>query len=170
MAFSGKRSPAIFNARLACDKDGKIVAGEFDSGLDNGAYPEMGDDKLTKILRFLFFPYYVPNEVGLARSAVTNHNFGVPYRGYGAPQAYTCGEALIDMMAEEIGWIRSNSDTRTSPDLEIRNLNQRQFLQYPMEEMMDTLKPLYEEAVKKAKAEDTPESERVSASPGADTT
>ena len=42
MAFSGKRSPAFFNGRLACDKDGKIIAGEFDSGLDNGAYPETG--------------------------------------------------------------------------------------------------------------------------------
>ena len=150
MAFSGKRSPAFFNGRLACDKDGKILAGEFDSGIDHGAYPEMGDDKVTKILRFMFFPYYVPNVVGLGRSAVTNHNFGVPYRGYGAPQAYTCGEALIDMMAEEIGMdpfeFRYKNIARKG-DL---NLNQREFLQYPMEEMMDTLKPIYDEAVKRA--------------------
>ncbi len=151
MAFSGKRSPAYFNGRLACDKDGKILAGEFDSGLDHGAYPEMGDDKITKILRFMFFPYYVPNVVGLGRSAVTNHNFGVPYRGYGAPQAYTCGEALIDMMAEEIGMdpfeFRYKNIARKG-DL---NLNQREFLQYPMEEMMDTLKPIYDESVKRVK-------------------
>ena len=151
MAFSGKRSPAYFNGRLACDKDGKILAGEFDSGLDHGAYPEMGDDKITKILRFMFFPYYVPNVVGLGRSAVTNHNFGVPYRGYGAPQAYTCGEALIDMMAEEIGMdpfeFRYKNIARKG-DL---NLNQREFLQYPMEEMMDKLKPIYDESVKRVK-------------------
>ena len=116
----------------------------------HGAYPEMGDDKVTKILRFMFFPYYVPNVVGLGRSAVTNHNFGVPYRGYGAPQAYTCGEALIDMMAEKIGMdpfeFRYKNIARKG-DL---NLNQREFLQYPMEEMMDTLKPIYDEAVKRA--------------------
>ena len=157
MAFSGKRSPAFFNARLACDENGKILAGEFDSGLDNGAYPEMGDDKLTKILRFMFFPYYVPNVVGLARSAVTNHNFGVPYRGYGAPQAYTCGEALIDMMAEKMGMDPFEFRYKNIARPGDTNLNQRNFLQYPMEEMMDTLKPIYDEAVKRAKEEDTPE-------------
>jgi aldehyde oxidoreductase len=160
MAFSGKRSPAYFNGRLSCDADGKIIAGEFDSGLDHGAFPELGDDKLTKILRFMFFPYYVPNVLGLARVSLTNHAFGTAYRGYGAPQAYTCGEALIDMLAEEAGIdpfefryknIARDGDT---------NLNQRKFLQYPMEAMMDTMKPYYDAAVAKAKAEDTPEIRR----------
>jgi len=160
MAFSGKRSPAHINGRLACDKDGKIIAGEFDAGLDHGAYPELGDDKLTKILRFMFFPYYVPNALGLARVAITNHAFGTAYRGYGAPQAYTCGEALIDMMAEKIGMdpfeFRYKNIARSGQT----NLNQRSFLQYPMEEMMDIMKPYYDEAVKKAKAADTKEIRR----------
>ena len=30
MAFSGKRSPSYINGRLACDADGKFIAGEFD--------------------------------------------------------------------------------------------------------------------------------------------
>ncbi|MDR0852305.1 MAG: molybdopterin-dependent oxidoreductase [Clostridiales Family XIII bacterium] len=160
MAFSGKRSPAYMNGRLAADKDGKILAGEFDAGLDHGAYPELGDDKLTKILRFMFFPYYVPNAAGLARVAITNHAFGTAYRGYGAPQAYTCGEALVDMLAEKIGMdpfeFRYKNIAREGQD----NLNQRAFLQYPMEEMMDKMKPYYEEAVRKAKAADTPEIRR----------
>jgi aldehyde oxidoreductase len=160
MAFSGKRSPCYMNGRLAADKDGKIIAGEFDAGLDHGAYPELGDDKLTKILRFMFFPYYVPNAAGLARVAITNHAFGTAYRGYGAPQAYTCGEALVDMLAEKAGIdpfeFRYRNIARKGQD----NLNQREFLQYPMEDMMDTMKPYYDEAVKKAKAADTPEIRR----------
>lgn len=160
MAFSGKRSPAYFNGRLACDKDGKIIAGEFDAGLDHGAYPELGDDKLMKILRFMFFPYNVPNASGLARVAITNHAYGTAYRGYGAPQAYTCGEALIDMLAEKAGIdpfeFRYRNIARTGET----NINQREFLQYPMEEMMDIMKPHYDKAVAEAKAADTKEVRR----------
>ncbi|MGI6737224.1 MAG: molybdopterin-dependent aldehyde oxidoreductase [Anaerovoracaceae bacterium] len=160
MALSGKRSPCYINGKLACDKDGHFTAGEFDAGLDHGAYPELGDDKLTKILRFMFYPYYIPNAAGLARVAITNHCFGTAYRGYGAPQAYTASEALVDMLAEKAGidpWeFRWRNIARPGQD----NLNQYPFLQYPMEEMMKKLKPLYDEAVARAKAEDTPEKRR----------
>lgn len=160
MAFSGKRSPAYMNGRLSCDKDGKIIAGEFDAGLDHGAYPELGDDKLTKILRFMFFPYYVPNALGLTRVAITNHAYGTAYRGYGAPQAYTCGEALVDMLAEKMGMDPFEFRYKNIARQGQTNLNQREFLQYPMEEMMDKMKPYYEEAKKKAKAADTKEVRR----------
>lgn len=157
MAVSGKRSPAYFNAKLACDKDGKFIAGEFDAGLDHGPFLELGDDKLTKISRFMFYPYYMPNVVGLSRVAATNHSFGTAYRGYGAPQAFTASEALVDMLAEKAGIdpfeIRYKNIARPGQD----NINQYPFLHYPMEEMMDKMKPLYEEAVAKAKAESTDE-------------
>ena len=160
MAFSGKRSPAHMNGRLACDKDGKIIAGEFDAGLDQGFDPALGDDKLSKIVRFMFFPYYVPHAAGLGRAAISNHAFGVPYRGYGAPQAYTCGEALIDMMAEKIGMDPFEFRYKNIARPGQTTLNSREFLQYPMEEMMNKLKPLYEKAVAEAKAKDTPEVRR----------
>lgn len=160
MAFSGKRSPCFMNGRLACDENGKIIAGEFDAGMDHGAYPEMGDDKLSKVLRFMFFPYHVPNCVGLGRVSVTNHAYGTAYRGYGSPQAYTCGEALIDMLAEKAGIDPFEFRWRNIARKGETNLNSRPFLQYPMEEMMLKLKPLYEDAVKRAKAEDTPELRR----------
>lgn len=157
MAFSGKRSPCYFNGKLAADKDGKFIAGEFDAGLDHGSYPELGDDKLTKILRFMYYPYYMPNVVGLGRVSLTNHSFGTAYRGYGAPQAFTCSEALVDMLAEEMNMdpfeLRYKNIARPGDT----NLNQYPFLHYPMEEMMDKMKPHYEEAVKAAKAGSTDE-------------
>ena len=55
MAFSGKRSPSYWNGRLSCDKDGKLIAGEFDGGLDHGSYLELGDDVISKFVRFIFF-------------------------------------------------------------------------------------------------------------------
>ena len=160
MALSGKRSPAYMNGRLACDKDGKIIAGEFDAGMDHGYDPALGDDKVIKIARFMFFPYNVPNVLGLGRVAVTNHAFGVPYRGYGAPQAYTCGEALIDMMAEKIGMDPFEFRYKNIARPGQTNINSTEFLQYPMEEMMDKMRPLYEKAVAEAKAADTPEVRR----------
>lgn len=160
MAFSGKRSPSFINGRLACDAEGKILAGEFDAGLDHGYDPALGDDKLIKICRFMFFPYYVPNAAGLARAAMTNHAFGTAYRGYGAPQAYTAGEALIDMMAEKIGMDPFEFRYKNIARKGQTNINSVEFLQYPMEEMMDKMRPLYEKAVAEAKAKDTPEIRR----------
>ena len=160
MAFSGKRAPVYTNARLACDKDGKILAGEFDAGMDHGYDPALGDDEIIKIPRFMFFPYYVPNAAGLGRTAVTNHSHGVPYRGYGAPQAYTAGEAIIDMMAEKIGMDPFEFRYKNIARPGQTNLNSAEFLQYPMEEMMDKMKPFYDKAVAEAKAKDTPEKRR----------
>ena len=150
-AVSGKRSPTYFNGRLACDEDGMLLAGEFEAGLDHGPFTELGDDKLTKLSRFMFYPYYIPNAAGLSRVAYTNHSFGTAYRGYGAPQAYTCSEALIDMLADEAGIdpfeFRYKNIARVGQD----NINQYPYLHYPMEEMMDALKPVYEQ--KKAEVE-----------------
>ena len=37
--FSGKRCPAYSNGRLACDNEGKILAAEFDIGMDTALTP-----------------------------------------------------------------------------------------------------------------------------------
>ncbi|MCI9597573.1 MAG: molybdopterin-dependent oxidoreductase [Firmicutes bacterium] len=157
MAFSGKRSPSYCNARMACDDAGKILAVEFDAGIDHGAYDELGDDIISPYARFLFFPYNVPNAIGVARVATTNHSYGTAYRGYGSPQAYTTSEALMDMMAEKLGMdpfeIRWNNIARPGDS----NITSALFPNYPMEEMMEKLRPIYEKAVAEAKAKDRPE-------------
>lgn len=158
--FSGKRCPCYSNGRVACDKNGRITAAEFDFGMDHGAYSWGGDDVMTKPARFAFFPYYVPEVAGLVRIANTNHNFGTAYRSYGSPQAYTLSEALMDMLAEKAGidpfefrWINIARPGET-------NINSYPFRQYPMEEMMKIMKPYYDKAVAEAKANDTPEKRR----------
>ena len=150
IAYVGKRAPSWSNSRLACDKDGKIIAAEWDFGMDHGSYNELGDDLIMRPARFTYFPYNVPNVRGLARVATTNHNHGTAYRGYGSPQSYTCSEAMMDMMAEKIGMdpfefryinIAREGDT---------NVNSMPFREYPMEAMMDRMRPIYEEAKKQA--------------------
>ena len=158
--FSGKRCPCHSNARLACDKDGKLLATEFDFGLDHGAYSWGGDDCFTKQIRFMLFPYYIPHAAGLSRVANTNHNFGTAYRSYGSPQAYTCGEALMDMLAEKAGIDPFEFRWRNIARPGQTNINSYPFRQYPMEEMMKLMKPYYDQAVAEAKAADTPEKRR----------
>ncbi len=160
MAYSGKRAPSHTNARLACDKDGKIVAAEWDCGLDHGAYNELGDDLTQRPARFMFFPYNVPNVMALTRVACTNHAYGCAYRGYGSPQAYTASEALMDMMAEKIGMDPFEFRWKNIARVGDLNVNSYPFVDYPMEKLMEAMKPIYEKAVARAKAEDTPEKRR----------
>ncbi len=158
--FSGKRRPCHSNGRVGCDKDGKITATEFEFGMDQGAYTFGGDDVITKQVRFAFFPYYVPNVAGISRIAITNHNFGTAYRSYGSPQAYTMSEALMDMLAEKAGIDPFEFRWRNIARTGETNINSAPFRLYPMEDMMKTLKPHYDKAVKEAKEKDTPEIRR----------
>lgn len=160
MAYSGKRAPAYSNSRLACDENGKIIGAEWDFGYDHGAYDELGDSVAQKAIRFTYFPYNVPNAVGLARVATSNHSYGTAYRGYGAPQAYTCSEAMIDMLAEKIGMDPFEFRWRNIAREGDLNLNSIPYLEYPMEEIMKKMKPLYEKACKEAKEADTPQKRR----------
>ena len=154
--FTGKRSPCHSNGRLACDENGKIIAAEFDFGMDHGAYSWGGDDKMTKPARFAFFPYFVPHVAGLVRVANTNHNFGVAYRSYGSPQAFTMSEALMDMLAEKAGLDPFEFRWRNIARPGQTNTNSYPYRQYPMQEIMEKMRPFYERAVKEAKEQDTP--------------
>ncbi|MCL2167431.1 MAG: molybdopterin-dependent oxidoreductase, partial [Clostridiales bacterium] len=153
--FSGKRSASFSNSRLACDKDGKIVAAQFDIGLDHGAYQD-AESLVNRPARFFYFPYNIPNVAGLSRLANTNQTFGVAYRGFGAPQAYTAGEAMMDMLAEKAGIDPFEFRWRNIARTGETNINSYPFYEYPMEEMMNIMRPLYEKAVAEAKAADTP--------------
>jgi aldehyde oxidoreductase len=154
--FTGKRSPCHSNGRLACDENGKITAAEFDFGMDHGAYSWGGDDKMTKPARFAFFPYFVPQVAGLVRVANTNHNFGVAYRSYGSPQAFTLSEALMDMLAEKAGLDPFEFRWRNIARPGETNTNSYPYRQYPMQAIMEKMRPFYERAVKEAKEQDTP--------------
>ncbi|HTX73817.1 MAG TPA: molybdopterin cofactor-binding domain-containing protein, partial [Rectinemataceae bacterium] len=160
MHFTGKRCPSHSNGRVACDREGRITAAEFDIGMDHGAYSWGGDDIITKPARFAFYPYSVPHVAGLVRIANTNHNFGTAYRSYGSPQAYTMSEALMDMLAEKAGIdpfeLRWKNIARPGD----RNINGYEFKQYPMEAMMEKMRPYYERAVREAKAASSPELRR----------
>lgn len=158
--FSGKRTPSYMNARMSCDSSGKLTAMEFDMGIDHGPYTELAHALINKVVRFMAFPYNVPSLAGLARMAHTNHNFGVAYRGFGSPQVFTCSESLVDMLAEKVGMdpfdFRYVNIARPGET----NINSYPFKQYPMQQIMDAMRPLYEAAKERARKADTPEKRR----------
>ena len=158
--YSGKRCPSYTNATAACDSNGKITAIEYESGVDHGAYSDSGEGLLPRFIRYMGWPYYVPNAKGLARMANTNHNFGIAYRAYGSPQVFTASEAMIDMLAEKSGIDPFELRYRNVARQGETNLNSTPYREYPMETVMDAMRPVYEKAVAEAKAADTPEIRR----------
>ena len=158
--FSGKRTSSYGNSRMACDKDGRITALEFDIGVDHGPYTEVSDHLMDKFARFVGFPYSIPNVSGLCRIAHTNHNFGTAYRGFGSPQSYSNSEALMDMLADQMGIDRFEFRYKNIARQGDTNINSAPYRDYPMEKLMDMIKPHYEKAVSEAKAKSTDKKKR----------
>ena len=69
-------------------------------------------------------------------------------------------EPLMDMMADKLGMDPFEFRYKNIARPGETNINSYPFRQYPMEKMMDTMRPLYEKAVAEAKAADTPEKRR----------
>jgi aldehyde oxidoreductase len=158
--FIGKRSRTHTNIAMGCDARGKITALEFHIGVDHGAYSDRASGLISKMIRFFGYPYAVPNIRGLAQMVFSNHNFGIAFRAYGSPQIYTAGEQIMDMMAEKIGM----------DPFEFRYLNVARsgdlcptgvpYREYPMQSMMDAMRPYYEKAKARAAGESTAEKKR----------
>ncbi len=158
--FSGKRLASYANARMACDKDGKLTALEFEMAFDKGGYTELAPVFAEKGLRFMGVPYAIPNITGLAHVVSSNRSFGTAYRGCGAPQTTTTSEQLMDMLAEKTGLdpfeIRYRNVYRPGDTSNTGNT----FRVHPMQGLMDMMRPRYEKAVAEAKKASTPEKRR----------
>lgn len=151
MHMTGKRSATYTNGRLACDENGKILAAEYDLGLDHGAYAGMASKIFNNMISVGFHGYNVPNVKALARGGVSNHAFNAAYRGFGAPQIYTTTEALMDMMAEKLGMDPWEFRYQNLAKPGETNLNSRPYKLYSYQKLMEMLKPHYDEF--KAEAE-----------------
>jgi aldehyde oxidoreductase len=151
--FTGKRSPSYVNAGLACDSQGRITGLEFNMGIDHGAYSDLAANLTSKAARFFGYPYNVPNIRGLVRTCFSNHNHGIAYRAFGSPQCYTASEALMDMMAERIGMdpfeFRFLNVAKEGDDCP----NAVPYREFPMRQMMELMRPVYQAALARAKKE-----------------
>ncbi len=158
--YTGKRAPFFTNLRLAADKQGKLQAMESDWTVDHGPYSEFGDLLTLRGAQFIGSGYDIPNIRGLGRTVCTNHAWGSPFRAYGSPQSEFASEVLMDELAEKLGMdpfeLRYKNVYRkggTTPNGQKPEV-------YSLPEMMDKLRPKYEEALKRAKADSTDELKR----------
>ena len=153
--YTGKRSPWFINLKLAAEKDGTLKAMEHDYSVDHGPYSEFGDLLTLRGVQFIGAGYNIPNIRGLGRTVCTNHAWGSAFRGYGSPQSFLASECLMDMLAEKLGMdpleLRYKNAYRpgsTNPSGQAPEV-------FSLPEMIDILRPKYEAAKKKAKAEST---------------
>jgi aldehyde oxidoreductase len=160
MTYTGKRSPWFINLKLAADEEGKLLAMESDWSVDHGPYSEFGDLLTLRGAQFIGAGYDIPNIRGEGRTVATNHAWGAPFRAYGSPQSFLASESLMDDLAEKTGIdplelryrnvYRAGGTTPTGQAPEV----------YSFPEMIDKLRPLYQEALARAEASSTPEVRR----------
>ena len=103
MAATTKRHPARMRARAACDRDGKLLAYEFDGTFDTGAYASWGPTVADRVPIHAAGPYAVAN---VRNTSVAVHTNGPPagaFRGFGVPQCALAHEALTDELAALCG-------------------------------------------------------------------
>jgi len=160
ITYTGKRSPVFMRAKVGADKDGKLLALKQDFYMDHGAYSEFGDLLTIKILRSTAAGYHIPNIYGVGRAVFTNHAFGSAFRGYGSPQAEFASEVLMDELCEKMNmdrWefryknvYRPGSTAPTGEELDV----------HPLPELLEMMKPKYEEALERARQESTAEKKR----------
>ncbi len=101
--YTTRADSARVQVRSAFDRDGRILAREFDLVLDGGAYADNGPLVLAKAVNRCFGPYRVPNLRVRGRSIYTNTSPSSSYRGFGAPQGNFAGETNMDKSAAQLG-------------------------------------------------------------------
>ena len=155
MQYTGKRSPFYMTIRYAAEKSGKLLAMETDYDVDHGPYCEFGDLLTVRGVQFMGAAYDIPSIRGEGRTVCTNHAWGSAFRGYGGTQAQMASEVVADGLAIKLGidpWeFRFQNAIRPGGT----NPNGQLLDSYSYVEMLESIKPKYEAAVKKAKAEST---------------
>lgn len=157
ITYTGKRSPFFTKVKLGTDKNGKILAMETDWIVDHGAYSEFGDLLTHKGAQFIGAGYDIPNIRGRGRTVCTNHAWGAPFRGYGAPESEFASECLVDELAEKIGmdplefrYINVYRPGATTPTGQVPEV-------FSLPQLIETMRPKYLEAKKKAAKNSTAE-------------
>jgi CO/xanthine dehydrogenase Mo-binding subunit/aerobic-type carbon monoxide dehydrogenase small subunit (CoxS/CutS family) len=103
MASTTKRHPARMRARFGCDRDGRLIAADFQGDFNTGAYASWGTTVANRVPIHAAGPYFVPNVRALTRAVYTNGPIAGAFRGFGVPQSTIAHEALLDELAERSG-------------------------------------------------------------------
>ena len=103
MAATTKRHPARITAEAAAGADGRLTALRFQGSFNTGAYASWGPTVAGRVPVHASGPYRVPAVLAEAVALHTNDPPAGAFRGFGVPQAALATEALMDMLAAQLG-------------------------------------------------------------------
>jgi len=95
--------PMIVSVKTGVKKDGTIVAQQFKTINNSGAFRGSGVVVIFLVWGFAMAPYRIPNLKYEGYSVYTNNPIRTPQRGHGAPQMRFAVESQLDIIAEELG-------------------------------------------------------------------
>ena len=160
-AATPKRHPFSMKVKVGAKKDGTLMVLDFDLTADGGAYKSFSNSVTQRGMIHSQGPYRFPNAHVYGKAVYTNTAFKGAMRGFGVPQVAFAIESILDELAMELKMdplaLRMKNGFVTG-DTTICG----QVLDHAIgfQECMETLKPLYEKALKEAKANTTNEIKR----------
>ena len=160
-AATPKRHPFLMKVKVGAKKDGTLMALDFDVTADGGAYKSFSNSVTQRGLIHSQGPYHFPNANVYGKAVYTNTAFKGAMRGFGVPQVAFAIESILDELAMELKMdplaLRMKNGFVTGDTTMCG-----QVLDHAIgfQECIKTLKPLYEKALKEAKANTTNEIKR----------
>jgi CO/xanthine dehydrogenase Mo-binding subunit/aerobic-type carbon monoxide dehydrogenase small subunit (CoxS/CutS family) len=103
MASSTKRHPARVHATAAADADGRLTGFRCHGDFNTGAYASWGPTVANRVPVHATGPYRVADALCTSTAIHTTDPPAGAFRGFGVPQAALAGEALMDMLAAQLG-------------------------------------------------------------------
>jgi len=97
--MTGKRHPFLNKYKVGFDKNGIILAAEFDLNSNAGASMDLSFAIMERALFHIDNAYYIPHLTVRGRMWQTNLPPNTALRGFGAPQAMATIENIIDRIA-----------------------------------------------------------------------
>jgi aldehyde oxidoreductase len=160
-AATPKRHPFSMKLKVGAKKDGTLMALDFDLTADGGAYKSFSNSVTQRGLIHSQGPYRFPNANVYGKAVYTHTAFKGAMRGFGVPQVAFAIESILDELAVELkmdplalrmknGFVRG--DTTICGQVLDHAIG--------FQECVETLKPLYEKALKEAKSNTTREIKR----------
>ncbi|PVB60118.1 molybdopterin cofactor-binding domain-containing protein [Labrenzia sp. 011] len=100
---STKRHPSEIEMKIGADREGNIVAVEFDGTFNTGAYASWGPTVANRVPIHASGPYLTPNYTARSAGIHTNTTPAGAFRGFGVPQSALAQEPLYDDLANALG-------------------------------------------------------------------
>lgn len=150
MQMASKRHAFALDVKLGADEGGNLTGYCNDFVVDNGAYYSIGHVVPYRSLLMLSGSYNIPHVHARARLVYTNNPWGSAARGAGPPQTNFALECAMDMLADKLGMDPFDFRLQNSLKPGQSKSTGRVVDLWPFPELMEAMRPQYQQAVKAA--------------------